>query len=156
MTSLKRFLIISLIMILAQTTSVTQVFAQQSTIFRAAYYGHTHEIAALIENGENVNLIDKNGWTSLMYAANMSKVDAVKALINAGADVNFRDRDGWTPLISAESLDVIRLLVENGANVNARAADGWSALDYALWEDKKELINYWIAVGADHLATSSK
>ena len=142
-------------MLLAQATSINEVIAQQSTIFRAAYYGHIHEVNALIESGENVNLIDANGWTPLMYAANMSKIEAVKALIAAGADVNFRDRDGWTPLISAEDLDVIKLLIKNGADVNAHAADGWTALDYALWEDKKELIDYLIAVGADQLAAST-
>ncbi|NNF01483.1 MAG: ankyrin repeat domain-containing protein [Bacteroidia bacterium] len=152
MINYKKILINSIVMLIIQTATLSNAIAQTS-FFRAAYYGHSHEVSAAINNGEDVNLIDNNGWTALMYAANMSKTETVKILIENGADVNFRDRDGWTPLISAESLEVIKILVANGADVNARAHDGWTALDYAVWEENQVLIDYLLAVGANKLTT---
>ena len=85
------------------------------------------EIAKLlIENGPNVNLQDKYGFTALMlYCINGSN-DLVKLLIENGANVNLKNTDGWTALMclmvlnnKKNLLELIELLILNGTDINS-------------------------------------
>jgi ankyrin repeat protein len=60
----------------------------------------------LIQNGADVNAqsID-DGYTPLMYAAQMAEYDLVTALINHGADLNIKTRKGCTVFFYAHPED---------------------------------------------------
>ena len=45
----------------------------------------------LIQNGADVNAVDKDKWTALHYAAQNGHVDVVKVLLQNGANVNAVD-----------------------------------------------------------------
>ena len=66
-----------------------------------AIFGNDLPLARLlIERGANVNVVDKNGMTPLLWAANIDFGDSamVELLLNAGASPDARNRDGLTPL----------------------------------------------------------
>ncbi|HEY4180091.1 MAG TPA: ankyrin repeat domain-containing protein [Kofleriaceae bacterium] len=83
----------------------------------------------------NVEQKDDNGWTALMTAAQMGKVDDIKALLARGANIEARDPKvygGETPLLIALELgqhDAAVLLLDRHASI---AGDtGKSALELA-------------------------
>lgn len=88
----------------------------------------------LLQNGVNLNMRDKKGWTVLHTAANCSKEWKVwevilTLLLDSGADIEAEDTlRNWTPLhLAAESGSelAVRLLLERGANVNAVSTWPW-------------------------------
>jgi ankyrin repeat protein len=60
------------------------------------------EIAEVLKRGADVNSADPNGYTALMYAANLGRVDNVKALLASGADASLKSKDDETALSLAE------------------------------------------------------
>lgn len=55
----------------------------------------------LIKNGADVNTVDKNGRTALMFATIEGRTDIVKELIKNGVDVNAVNEWGTTALAFA-------------------------------------------------------
>ena len=54
-------------------------------------------VKILIDSGVDINSVDSNGKTALIYAIeNDSQYEIVKMLIDAGADVKLRNRKGRT------------------------------------------------------------
>ncbi len=77
---------------------------------------------ALIKNGADVNLVDKNGDTALIVATRYGHKDIPQALINSGADVDATDQYGNTALYYAERrgyMDIAKALVSSGAHNGA-------------------------------------
>jgi ankyrin repeat protein len=88
----------------------------------AADVGDFDVAKVLIQNGADVNAVDKDNWTSLHIAAGNGNVDVAKLLIQNGADVNAEERYYCTSLHIAAgngNVDVAKLLIQNGAEVNA-------------------------------------
>ena len=82
-------------------------------------------IKLLVENGCNVNTVNKDKQTPLHCAAEENpSADVISALVGAGAAVDARDKNQQTPLHRAAgknpSAEVIKALVSAGANVDAR------------------------------------
>jgi hypothetical protein len=87
----------------------------------------------LIQNGADVNAVQKTNWTALHWAANYRHVDVVKVLIQNGADVNAVDFEKLTALHLAAiegHVDVVKVLIQNGADVNAVDDNESTALHY--------------------------
>ncbi|MDR1385706.1 MAG: ankyrin repeat domain-containing protein, partial [Planctomycetaceae bacterium] len=68
-------------------------------IFDAASKGDLKGVRDLVAQGADIKTPDKDGRTSLHFAAaKNSNVDVLKFLIEQGADVKTPDNDGRTPL----------------------------------------------------------
>ncbi len=52
----------------------------------------------LIENNANVNIVDANGLTPLMWAVELWRPSNINALLNSGADIFTKDSTGKTVL----------------------------------------------------------
>ena len=76
---------ILLLLSLALTMQVS--VADKYDLFLAVDENNISKVKALIDNGADVNAVDK-GWTALLIAAEKGYTDMAKALIKAGADVN--------------------------------------------------------------------
>ena len=111
----------------------------------AAKKGDVPLIIELINKGVDINAPDKDGYTALMYAVRNNYVWLAKILIKAGIDVNAQDAGGrtalmWTTLYDYP-LQMVELLIEGGADVNIKDKTGRTVFDFAIREDKSELIN---------------
>jgi ankyrin repeat protein len=97
-------------------------------------------IKTLIDQGFDLNSVEENGWTPLLYLIHRkgndkSLLKLLQFLIEKGIDVNCKDKDGdnaFYPLCwnykNENLIDIIRLLIENGIDVNWKNNDGWNAL----------------------------
>lgn len=88
----------------------------------------------LINIGANVNAINDDGKTPLMYAARDGSSSVVKVLLEAGANVNTVDNSRKTALMYAaekNTPDVVNVLLDAGAKIDMKDKDGRKAVDYA-------------------------
>jgi ankyrin repeat protein len=112
---------------------------------------------------ENINLVDKDGYSLLSRAATATDVNmkVVRLLIRRGADVNIRLREGWTLLHSAAHLlnkDLASVLLHAGCDPNAVDEAGQTALVKVLWtfNPKQDLIGMLLRHGADPKAKNAE
>lgn len=85
------------------------------------------EISDVLKRGANVNGADSQGYTALMFAANLGLVENVKLLLASGADATLKTKDGETALslterpdssvARAERREVVELLKDHLAKV---------------------------------------
>ena len=100
--------------------------------FDATKSGYVDVAKVLIQNGADVNAVDKDKSTALHIAAENGHVDVAKVLIQNGADVNAVDdeKDSTSRRSSNGHVDVAKVLIQNGADVNQ-----WQRFTSQLGED---------------------
>jgi len=101
----------------------------------------------ILDNGADINAVDRNGRTVLMIASLNGNVDIAGMLLNRGADVNVRDNQGLTALMLVLSfaanvnderhLNIIRALIDHQTNLNFANVRNLTALDLAVINDTK-------------------
>lgn len=113
------------IKVLWKETPETEI---ESDIHRRAAIGDIDGLRILLEEGENINKVRKQGKSPLIDAVWFGAgPEVVRFLVENGADVNFRVA-GWGPplrtaLIAGErkhypfTIEIVRILLENGAEV---------------------------------------
>src|SRR5207247_6976077 len=77
----------------------------------------------LIARGANVSTASKNGYNTLLFAAQQGDINSVKLLLAAKVDPRFKAPDGNTAFLIALGRGheaVARLMLEHGAEVNSR------------------------------------
>ena len=87
-----------------------------------------------IKRGADVNALDNENATPLMYAASRNAKKILNLLIEHNADINIQTKSGYTALIIAalnNNLDIVKILIENKADVFARDGYGRRCLYYA-------------------------
>ncbi len=124
-------------------------------VIDALYSGDLKTIEQYV-NEDNINWMDKDGYSLLSRAATATDVNMkiVRLLVKRGADVNIRLREGWTLLHSAAHLlqkDLAAVLLRAGCDPNAVDEAGQTALSKVLWacNPKKDLIEMLLEHGAD-------
>lgn len=96
----------------------------------------------------NINGVDNQGHTYLMYAAAKGDLAAVELLLKHGASVNTRNNEGLTALMYAimvERVDVVKLLIAYGANVNTGNIDVLSPIQVAMHIKNMDIIKILLA-----------
>jgi ankyrin repeat protein len=88
-------------------------------------------------SGANINAVDADGYTALIWAAGNGHVDVVRLLIDQRADLNRKVTRGTKHVLGQTAMilaavnghmDIVRLLAERGADVNAATDQGISVL----------------------------
>jgi len=87
---------------------------------------------------EDVNKVNIEGQTALIYASEYGYSEIVKLLVDVQADVNIQKNNGWTALILASTysntssnIETVKLLIDAQADINIRNIYGLTALVYA-------------------------
>jgi len=80
--------------------------------------GYLNEVKEIIQNGGNINFLDRYNRTPLYYAAESGHLPIVKLLIEKGAQLDILSLDGSTPLSAANKkkhTQIVAQLKESGA-----------------------------------------
>jgi ankyrin repeat protein len=127
--------------------------AREEMLRSAAFDGNTELVRDLIQQGVDVNAVDRDaGWSPLFYSAAQGYELITQLLIAAGADVNFTAKNGQTALFQATSwghLEIVNCLINAGANVNHIEKDGFTALMGAVGRGNAAVLEALLSAGAD-------
>lgn len=92
------------------------------TLANRILFGSTTEVAHLLARGADVDGLDEYGFTPLIEAILVNKLDLVRLLIEHGANVNAHDPRGRSPLhwaVENNNPAICKVLLEQGADPNA-------------------------------------
>ena len=102
---------------------------EEYSLFEKVVYDNDFDkFKEMIKNLDDINIVNKYGWTLLHITIRRDRRDMVAFLLENGADINKIDGVGWTPLMEAimdEMTELVKFLVEQGADksiANARGA----------------------------------
>jgi ankyrin repeat protein len=107
-----------------------------TALINAAAYGDADVVRALLAAGANINDVDREGRTALMYTMERSSdsgVEIMRILIAAGANLRATDITGRTAMLhlsqySRSVSDRFKVLIAAGANVNTPDYNGQTPL----------------------------
>jgi cytohesin len=120
--------------------------------------GERDTALALLASGTEVDAMQSDGSTALLYAVYQGDTDLVRQLLDAGADASHMNEYGAVPLAEAAmqgNVDVLRLLLEHGANPDQANPEGETALMIAARSGNIPAAGLLLAKGADVNATES-
>src|SRR5215471_17955882 len=102
---------------------------QSDEFYDAIRNNNLARLETMTRAGADVNAVDDQGQTPLMYSASVGSLEAMKYLLTKGANVNAQSGSGLTSLmLSATDINKVRLLLDRGANVNASTKVGRTVL----------------------------
>jgi ankyrin repeat protein len=116
------------------------------TLEKIVYDNNLVALEKEIEEGTDVNLQNKYGWTLLHIAIRRDRRDMVAYLLEKGADINKVDGVGWTPLMEAVMDDMTELcafLVEKGADVTIANERGATAAMLVQKFGRESMVKYF-------------
>ncbi|CAM0913531.1 unnamed protein product [Alopecurus aequalis] len=120
---------------------------------------HTYALALqiplmdrLLDDGVDIDLVDKDGFTPLHKAIIGKKEAVISHLLRKGANPHVRDRDGATPLhyaVQVGALQTVKLLIKYKVDVNVADVDGWTPLHLAVQSRNRDIAKILLVNGAD-------
>jgi len=126
------------------------------SIIKSSYYTIDDKkqiIKKMIQKGSNINFIDKDGNTPLIYALQIKSLPIIKLLIEHGAFINYTIEDSCVSTlmkaIGIGEIEIVKYLVECNANINYTNDFGNTPLAYAISVRNEEIVKYLIECGAD-------
>jgi ankyrin repeat protein len=127
---------------------------QTRSVFERAARGEllAHELLT-----DQINCIDRQGYTALMWASAHGQLNSVRILLTSGADVNTHGPNGESSLLLAAAnghVHVLRDLLKAGACVDDADQDGTTALMFAAAGDHADLATELLRANADLARTN--
>jgi hypothetical protein len=126
----------------------------------AAYKGDAVLTRQYIDEGDDLEAADTNGWTALIWnlsSTACSSTDCspdtacLEILINAGANIEHFSFSGLSPLLCAvmNNCDSTRILVAAGADMERADSHGITPLEHAILYDKCDTVRIMIKSGVN-------
>ena len=126
---------------------------QNQLLIEAIKNRDINTVKSRINEGEDVNSVDKNGMLPLQIATVFGHFQIVEFLIEKGADVNGTDvKLGQTALYMAafsNRKNIAEKLINAGANVDAKIPRGDTPLHAAIMAGNHDLVEFLISKGAN-------
>jgi ankyrin repeat protein len=133
-----------------------------TNLHRAAKLGDEIQIKQELDQGDNINSLDKIGVTPLLSAivhAKSNLLSVVRLLISHGANPNICTDDQWCPLHAAAEegyTELIKLLFNSQAILTAQYKDGATPLVIAIYNNQSEAAATLINLGETTLVNTCK
>jgi len=92
-----------------------------SYLHSASTGGNSEIVEGLINQGLQINEVDKYGWAPLHCAVSRNRIEATQILLDKGADINATTTAGYTPLSIAQDRgysELAELLIQKEAKQN--------------------------------------
>ena len=125
----------------------------ESSFTECAKKGDIEAVKLFLDEGIDINAVNKKGQTALIRAAEYQRKEVVTLLLEKGADVEFiGERHARTALMEAAGTgnnSIIKQLVEKGANVNAKDYENTTPLHFASMYGHVETVKLLIEFGAN-------
>ena len=114
----------------------------------------------LKEDGENINIADSLGRTTLHYAAQEGNMEIVSAILSKATDIDVADKLGRTGLHYAaryiskddkgmNDYQCLRAFLEKGADINKKDNNNHTPVYYAAQETDWDTVGFLIERGAN-------
>lgn len=131
----------------------TPTAVDQEVMYDAALNGNLEKVKESIGKGADLNAVDNEGRTALMYASFNGHTEIVRLLLNEGAEVGIRDPMGRTALLFASTgpfAETVKLLLDHHADPNITDKDEhFSPLMHAAAEGQLQVVKLLMERGAD-------
>ncbi len=115
--------------------------------------GDMEKVSASMEAGTDVNAMDADGRTALMFAAFNGHSEIVLMLLDKGAVLDRRDQMGRTALLYAATgpfPETVSILLDRGSEPNVVDSDEhFSPLMHAAAEGNLDVVKVLLKAGAD-------
>ncbi|CAN6543640.1 unnamed protein product [Malus baccata var. baccata] len=121
-------------------------------IHTLALSGMVTFIDKLLEDGLDIDVVDKDGTTALHTAIIAKKEAVISHLLRKGASPHVRDKDGATPLhyaVHVGTKRIVKLLIKYKVDVNIADNDGWTPLHVAVQSRNRDIVKILLVNGAD-------
>jgi len=102
--------------LIAKGADVSKLRNDVNPVFAAVNNNNTVALDLLIAAGADINCIDINGYTPLMFAAQEGYIESVEYLISKGAKIDAENNDGHTALSIATQNnfnDIVDFILQN-------------------------------------------
>ena len=118
--------------------------ARATPLHQAAESGDLAKVRELLDSHPDwVNLVDEEGETALLEAAEEGHAEVVGLLLERGASLNHQDEEGETALMEAaeeSQLECVKLLLGKGAALGLLEQDGRNAFQLTKDEAIRALL----------------
>lgn len=125
----------------------------EQELMESALAGNLDNVRRLVSEGANVDSVDAEKRTALMFAAFNGHTQVVEYLLQIGAKLEHKDSTGRTALLYASSgpyPETVELLLKKKAKVNIQGTlEGFTALMTAAAEGQIEVVRLLLEYGAD-------
>jgi len=121
-------------------------------LLRAARKGDYAAIKKMLENGNDVNLLQRGEGTPLTMAIRTGNFKVAQLLVEKGADPNLGTQSDGHPLLLAvqkRRIDLVLLLIEKGVDVNMKFPGDGSALIQASKNADLHMVEALVGLQAD-------
>ncbi|AGJ98777.1 Ankyrin repeat domain protein [Wolbachia endosymbiont of Drosophila simulans wNo] len=146
--------------------NAVKIEQKETPLHIAIRYGHKEVAEFLLNEGANINALERRKWTPLHTAVKSGKMEVAELLLDRGANVNAVDNLDMTPLhfaLKYNREELVRLLLDRGANVNSVDKKGRTPLsivasdDYQIgYCDKPMVVRTIIAYAVVHSGITTK
>ncbi len=136
----------------ADTNTDVPGYDSDTALIHASRYGHIKSIKMLLENGANINLVNKHGDSALMYAVANNRTKSIEILLENNADTSIENNWHHTALMSAAYCgheDAIEILLKKDVDINGANKKGITALMIASEREQQGAVTMLLENGAN-------
>jgi ankyrin repeat protein len=138
--------------VLAESLIKTDIDISKIEDIFFSVYQWSYIASKIIHKGIDINRVNFEGRTALMFVSEFGDIDILTELIESGADLNIQDMYGYTALMyscNRGQCDLNEMLIKSGANVNLLNDEKDSVLLMTCRDGQNSTATLLIESGAD-------